>query len=261
MRLLLLWLGAATLTRAAHFQDDWVMEYPRPSGAQGQPSTRICNPRRLQFAQGPRPAAPNGIAMGVTSAREVFESQFILDMSLATGVHTDRIVVLNVTEGDVHLRLALDDDGHPLPHPRGLPAGPGDAVEMGEAGVAPHRDHRDEARAVLGDAEADARRTCAHPCENVEADVPSVVRDLTNQTQAGLAALRRRPREEGHGRDGPARGLVALDWDMSLRLRSTTDVVSNPAEHLQQDAGLGEAAEHFEASKPAPSRASPPIGV
>ena len=41
MRLLLLWLGAATLTRAAHFQDDWVMEYPRPSGAQDSPDADL----------------------------------------------------------------------------------------------------------------------------------------------------------------------------------------------------------------------------
>ena len=102
MRLLLLWLGAATLTRAAHFQDDWVMEYPRPSGAQDSPDADLAIRVDFSSLKGPGQRLLNGIAMGVTSAREVFESQFILDMSLATGVHTDRIVVLNVTEGDVH---------------------------------------------------------------------------------------------------------------------------------------------------------------
>ena len=75
MRLLLLWLGAATLTRAAHFQDDWVMEYPRPSGAQDSPDADLAIRVDFSSLKGPGQRLLNGIAMGVTSAREVFESQ------------------------------------------------------------------------------------------------------------------------------------------------------------------------------------------
>ena len=77
MRLLLLWLGAATLTRAAHFQDDWVMEYPRPSAAQDSPDADLAIRVDFSSLKGPGQRLLNGIAMGVTSAREVFESQFM----------------------------------------------------------------------------------------------------------------------------------------------------------------------------------------
>ena len=184
---------------------------------------------------------------GVTSAREVFESQFILDMSLATGVHTDRIVVLNVTEGDVHFAWRWTTTVIRFRILAACPPGLEIYVEMGEA--ASRRIETIETKEPPCSATPlDARRTCAHPCESP--DVPSVVRDLTNQTQfldsplfAGDRAKKVTAATDRHW------GLVALDWDMSLRLQFSMDVVSNPAEHLQQDAGLGEAAEHFEASK------------
>ncbi len=248
MRLLLLWLGAATLTRAAHFQDDWVMEYPRPSGAQDSPDADLAIRVDFSSLKGPGQRLLNGIAMGVTSAREVFESQFILDMSLATGVHTDRIVVLNVTEGDVHFAWRWTTTVIRFRILAACPPGLEIYVEMGEA--ASRRIETIETKEPPCSATPlDARRTCAHPCEN-SPDVPSVVRDLTNQTQfldsplfAGDRAKKVTAATDRHW------GLVALDWDMSLRLQFSMDVVSNPAEHLQQDAGLGEAAEHFEASK------------
>ena len=248
MRLLPLWLGAATLTRAAHFQDDWVMEYPRPSGAQDSPDADLAIRVDFSSLKGPGQRLLNGIAMGVTSAREVFESQFILDMSLATGVHTDRIVVLNVTEGDVHFAWRWTTTVIRFRILAACPPGLEIYVEMGEA--ASRRIETIETKEPPCSATPlDARRTCAHPCEN-SPDVPSVVRDLTNQTQfldsplfAGDRAKKVTAATDRHW------GLVALDWDMSLRLQFSMDVVSNPAEHLQQDAGLGEAAEHFEASK------------
>ena len=71
MRLLLLWLGAATLTRAAHFQDDWVMEYPRPSGAQDSPDADLAIRVDFSSLKGPGQRLLNGIAMGVTSCVEI----------------------------------------------------------------------------------------------------------------------------------------------------------------------------------------------
>ena len=242
-----MWL-APLVARAAHFQDDWAMEYPRPSGASDSPDADLAIRVDFSSLKGPGQRLLNGIAMGVTSAREVFESQFILDMSLATGVHTDRIVVLNVTEGDVHFKWRWTTTVIRFRILAACPPGLEIYVEMGEA--ASRRIETIETKEPPCSATPlDARRTCAHPCEN-SPDVPSVVRDLTNQTQfldsplfAGDRAKKVTAATDRHW------GLVALDWDMSLRLQFSMDVVSNPSENLQQDAGVGEAPEHFEASQ------------
>mmetsp|Transcript_5860 Transcript_5860/g.17506 ORF Transcript_5860/g.17506 Transcript_5860/m.17506 type:complete len:253 (+) Transcript_5860:98-856(+) len=178
---------------------------PAPLRRPGQPRRGSCNTRRLQFAQGARPAAPERHRHGrhkcARGLRVAVHPGHVAGDGRAHGPHRGP----QRDRGRRALRLALDDDGHPLPHPRGLPAGPGDLRRDGRGGVAPHRDHRDEGAAVLGD----AARRAAH----VRAPLRELARRALRRAGPhepdavpGLAALRRRPREEGHGRDGPALG-------------------------------------------------------
>ena len=95
-------LAALAVVAGEHFQDNWVMH--RGGASLTTDPTYADLAVRIDFSSlgGPGQRLLGGISMGSTIALESFATQFLLDVSFALGVDTDRLYVLNVTEGDVH---------------------------------------------------------------------------------------------------------------------------------------------------------------
>ena len=94
-------VGLVAAASAVHFQDDHVLVHPLPSDTD---PTFADLAVRIDFSsmKGPGQRLLSGISMGSRIARQTLETQFLQDVSAAVGVGTDRLYVLNITEGDVH---------------------------------------------------------------------------------------------------------------------------------------------------------------
>ncbi|KAH8073924.1 hypothetical protein JL721_2476 [Aureococcus anophagefferens] len=177
-------LAALAVVAGEHFQDNWVMH--RGGASLTTDPTYADLAVRIDFSSlgGPGQRLLGGISMGSTIALESFATQFLLDVSFALGVDTDRLYVLNVTEGDVHF--------------------------------------------AWGWTTTIVRFRMLEEISSTDVSVAAAVRDFTDQTQhAGSKLL------TGNVTGALDRhwGAVALDWDMSLRLMYSMEVVGQDLIH------------------------------
>ncbi|KAJ1461354.1 hypothetical protein M885DRAFT_457457 [Pelagophyceae sp. CCMP2097] len=175
-----------------HFQDDTLPQGVFDGAAAGDPSYADLAVR-IDFSSlgGPGQELLGGIYLGETIAVESFATQFVLDLTKAIHVSPDRLFVLNVTDGDAHFGWRWRTT---IVHFR--------LLEFQTPG--------------------------SPPFPRVQPNVADAVRFLTDQAQTPSSML-----FQGNVTSALDEhwGVVALDWDMSLRLMFSIEVVGAELVH------------------------------
>ena len=160
---------------------------------------------------GPGQHLLHGIFLGDTISRQTFDTQFLLDISRSVNVSTDRIYVLNVTAGKIHYEWEVTNVivAFRILEPLNQTCY---SMEKCEPGSGPGQ------RAVV-----------------------AAVQDLTNQAQTPSSKL-----YGGNVTDAVdfLWGVVALQWDLSLKLMVSIEVVG--ARISREERGTTESAYRFD---------------